>query len=247
MKFTYEGYGDLIDSLKNNGYGFADYENYRQFEKCVILRHDVDYDLQRVIKMAELEHEKNVSATYFVLLTSDFYNLASKESEEVLKYLKKIGHNIGLHFDEKRYDISPEEWKKENIAELIKKEVRVLEAITDNRIKSVSMHRPSKKTLRSNLCLPGIANSYGEEFFKQFKYLSDSRMRWREDAEAIIESGEFPRIQLLTHAFWYFDKERQMKDIIEDFIYGRDEIARHRYKVLGDNITDLGDIVEFNQ
>ena len=50
MKFTYEGYGDLIDSLKNNGYGFADYENYRQFEKCVILRHDVDYDLQRVIK-----------------------------------------------------------------------------------------------------------------------------------------------------------------------------------------------------
>ena len=89
MKFTYEGYGDLIDSLKNNGYGFADYENYRQFEKCVILRHDVDYDLQRVIKMAELEHEKNVSATYFVLLTSDFYNLASKESEEVLKYLKK--------------------------------------------------------------------------------------------------------------------------------------------------------------
>ena len=38
-----------------------------------------------------------------------------------------------------------------------------------------------------------------------------------------------------------------MKDIIEDFIYGRDEIARHRYKVLGDNITDLGDIVEFNQ
>ena len=247
MEFTYEGYGSLLDCLKNNGYEFVDYENYNKHEKCVILRHDVDYDLQRVVKMAELEQEKGVSSTYFVLLTSDFYNLASKESEQILKYLKKLGHNVGLHFDEKRYDISPEEWEKEHIAELIKKEIRVLEAITESKINSVSMHRPSKKTLRSNLCLPGIANSYSEEFFKNFKYLSDSRMRWREDAKAVIESGEFSRIQLLTHAFWYFDKERQMKDIIEDFIYGRDEIARHRYKVLGDNITDLGDIVEFKQ
>lgn len=247
MKFTYEGYGNLLDCLKNNGYEFVDYENYKQFEKCVILRHDVDYDLQRVVKMAELEHEKGVSSTYFVLLTSDFYNLASKESEQIIKYLKKTGHSIGLHFDEKRYDILTEEWDKDKIIGLIQKEIKVLEEITEGKISSVSMHRPSKKTLRSNLCIPGIANSYGEEFFKNFKYLSDSRMCWREDVKAVIESGEFSRIQLLTHAFWYFDKERPMKDIIEDFIYGRDEIARHRYKVLGDNITDLGDIIEFKQ
>ena len=84
MEFTFEAYIKLIDLLKKHNYSFIDYSDFERQDKSVILRHDVDYDLHRVLKMAELEKEQGVSSTYFVLATSDFYNIMSKESQEIL-------------------------------------------------------------------------------------------------------------------------------------------------------------------
>lgn len=244
MEFTYKGYERLIDCLKDNGYSFADYKNYGDYDKCVILRHDVDYDLQKVTKMAEIEYEKGVSSTYFVLLTSEFYNVMSKNSGNVIKKLYQLGHQVGLHFDEKFYEISEATWNETTITCLINHEIALLSDIVGRKTNAVSMHRPSKKMLESDFKFAGGAeNSYGKEFFSDFKYLSDSRMRWREDVEHVIGSGEYDRIQLLTHPFWYFDKQKEMRDIVEDFIYCRKEIADYRYKVLNENITDLCNIL----
>ncbi len=110
MEFTYSAYESIIDLLRENKYEFADYHKYELYDKCVILRHDVDYDLKKTIQMAELENKNGVSATYFVLATSGFYNVMSKESKKVIGYLQSLGHKIGLHFDEANYDITEETW-----------------------------------------------------------------------------------------------------------------------------------------
>ena len=39
--------------------------------------------------------------------------------------------------------------------------------------------------------VPGMINGYGKVYFKEFKYLSDSRRWWREPVEEIIESGQY--------------------------------------------------------
>ena len=44
MEFTYKDYALLIEKIREAGYKFADYENYDEFDKSLILRHDVDYN-----------------------------------------------------------------------------------------------------------------------------------------------------------------------------------------------------------
>lgn len=108
MDFTYRTYVDLINLLKEKGYQFTSYEDYDNFHRAVIFRHDIDNSLERALKIAKLENENNIKSTFFVLLSTDFYNIFSKESNSILKEIISLGHEVGLHFDEKRYEINNE-------------------------------------------------------------------------------------------------------------------------------------------
>ena len=175
----------------------------------------------------------------FVLLTSDFYNLLSKKNRDIISRIIKCGHDIGLHFDEMRYD--EQEKTTTGVKLLIEREAQLLSEILGYNIKSVSMHRPSKETLNADYNFDnGLVNSYGREFFHGFKYISDSRMRWRENVDEIINSNQHKRIHILTHAFWYNHEELTMKKIIQKFI---NEGKQDRYNILNDNITDLDSIL----
>lgn len=59
MRFDYKSYIGLLKKLKNNGYVFADYHNYDKFCRCVILRHDIDCDLNKALELSRLEAEFN--------------------------------------------------------------------------------------------------------------------------------------------------------------------------------------------
>lgn len=126
MEFSYDGYRSLIKIIKQHQYSFASYQNWSNFDKCVILRHDIDYDIKKSLEMACIEAEAGVTSTYFVLLTSDFYNIFSKKNTEMLQKILSFGHDIGLHFDEVRY---PDCINVEEIKEKIIYEVEILEKI----------------------------------------------------------------------------------------------------------------------
>ena len=240
MEFTYDAYQRLLQSLQENGYRFASYHNWQEFDKCVILRHDIDTDIAKALRMAQVEqaYGNSVSSTYFVLLTSDFYNVASMKNLKMLRAIVNCGHEIGLHFDEIQY---PEAvGNVELLKKLIIKEVGILSELLGSPVTTVSMHRPSKQILDSNLKIPGIINSYGDDFFKGFKYLSDSRRRWREPVEEIVASGQFRKLHILTHAFWYNEEELNIKQSIESFI---NRASVDRYQTMSENITDLQNIM----
>lgn len=69
-----------------------------------IIRHDVDMDLQEAVKMAEIENEIGIRSTFFVLLTSEYYNLLSGKNTNSVKKILELGHEIGLHFDITAYE-----------------------------------------------------------------------------------------------------------------------------------------------
>ena len=104
MRFTFDAYNELINKLRENEYTIANYHNYEKTEKCVILRHDVDYSMEKALIMAEYEKSIDVKSTYFLLLTSDFYNVLSHKNQKYIHKIIEYGHDIGLHFDELRYD-----------------------------------------------------------------------------------------------------------------------------------------------
>lgn len=240
MTFAFRGYEKLLDLLSENGYKITDYHNWEKYDKCVILRHDVDTDMQKALEMAELEYRHGVTSTYFVLLTSNFYNLYSCRNRKIVNEIQHMGHTVGLHFDEMAY---PEDvGNADKVTENIKKEIKVLAEILERNVTAFSYHRPTKAILDTDIKIEGAINSYGNLFFRQFKYLSDSRMHWREPVLDIIKKNEYPQLQILTHPFWYYDEEKEIKEILYDFI-NRADIER--YNNLNDNFTSLRDIIEW--
>lgn len=239
MEFSYDGYKNLISLLQKNNYSFASYYNYKKFDKCVIMRHDIDSSLDKAVSLAELEQNLGVRSTYFVLISSPFYNIISREARRKINAILNAGHEIGLHFDESNYD---QQYYKMvgGVEKALLKEVELMQNILQMGIKSVSMHRPSKKTLEANYDLPGIVNSYGKEFFCEFKYISDSRGCWREDVNNIILTGGYKRLHILTHALLYDHKEKNIKETIMEFI---ENAKAERYDNLNQNMTDLEGII----
>lgn len=242
MAFTYASYRSLLGLLWENNYTFTDYHRYAEQSRCVILRHDIDNSLSQALRLAEIEAEEGVKSTWFVLLRTDFYNPASAAAQKTLRRIRELGHEIGLHFDEIAYvgEGGIGSHATSTAAELIVHEAGILADICGCPITTVSMHRPSKETLEADLKIPGMVNSYGQTFFHDFKYLSDSRRRWREPVEEIIRGGEYDRLHILTHAFWYHEQEQDITESVGAFIRSANA---ERYERMMENITDLPSIL----
>ena len=239
MNFTYDSYRGLLDLLSIHGYECADYNDWQSHSRCVILRHDIDCDISQAVKFAELEADAHWKGTFFVLLRTDAYNPLSRDSVNMLKRIMGYGHEIGLHFDEMSY---PREMgDSDKIRQRIRDEAFVLGQMLGTPITCVSMHRPSKTILDADLKIPGMVNSYGQTFFNEFKYLSDSRRRWREPVEEIIKSEDYARLHILTHAFWYNEMEHDMKASLLDFV---SRANYERYLMLKDNFTSLEEVLD---
>jgi len=235
MNFTFASYAQLLTLLRNADYKFCDYHTWNEEKRCVILRHDIDQSIEAAVKLAHVEQAMGVHSTWFVMLTSDFYNPASPKNLEGLRMIQSMGHELGLHFDEVAY-VNPQE----PVEKLITHEVGILSEILQTPVTTVSMHRPSQKTLDANLQIPGIINSYGNEFLCEFKYLSDSRRHWHEPVEEIVRSGEYDRLHILTHAFWYHEQEKSMGDAVQNFV---DSAKHERYEQLVENISNLESVI----
>lgn len=234
--FTYSYLERLYHALRRSGYQTVNYHNYRSSEKVCILRHDVDFDLKKAMEMARFEYSNQVESTYFILLSTDFYNVFSADSQKMLKGILSCGHDIGLHFDETKYN----HHDRREFVKQVEDELLVLGKAVGKRISSVSMHRPSEHTLGSNYEFENAVNSYSEVFFRKFKYISDSRMNWRENPLEAVSSGEAERLHLLTHPFWYHSREETARDKLLKFICCANQ---SRYISVNSNLRDLAEYV----
>lgn len=55
MEFTYNAYRGFLDKLKNRGYQIANYKNWREMKRCVILRHDIDSEIEKAVRLSTVE------------------------------------------------------------------------------------------------------------------------------------------------------------------------------------------------
>ena len=95
MDFTLSAYKQLISTLQSQGFFFQTFEEYIQNskEKVVILRHDVDREPGNALKMARLEGEMGIKATYF------FRTIPHTFKPEIIKEIAEMGHEIGYHYE----------------------------------------------------------------------------------------------------------------------------------------------------
>lgn len=244
MRFTYKSYVKFINLLQKTGYKISSYDDeWETGKKYAILRHDVDYSLEKAYSLAQIENGIGegwkCKSTFFLLITSGFYNVFSINSGKLIEGILATGHEIGLHFDEMRYPNLI--GKTDAIREKILEEADILSHVVGKPVTKVSMHRPSKNILEANLKIPGIVNTYGEQFFRNFKYVSDSRHRWREPIEDIICNQNFDKLQIFVHPFWYTENENDMETLIKTFV---NSACLERYDELNNNISELFNIMD---
>lgn len=238
MEFTYAGYANMISLLRDNGYAICGYNDWMKYDKCVILRHDEDSSLGYSLNFAEFEQRLGVKSTYFIMLSTDHYNISSAKNTLLLRDIKNMGHDIGLHFDEARYAAAQSH--KMDILQAVEEEIAIMTKITDIQVSAVSMHMPSRETLDANYEFKNAINSYSQTFFKDFKYLSDSSCHWREPVIDIIKSNAYKRLHILTHPFWYNETELSAREIYLRFIKAANY---ERYIGLRDDIPDFDEFV----
>jgi len=236
MDFLISDYKRIIDELRDHGYHFIGYDEAGRFEKEAILRHDVDVSTEKALELAEYESQWGVKSTYYFLLNSHFYNMVNKRNVEIVKKIHALGHSVGLHFDETNYQLDETDatGRNQKVQRLILKEKNLFEQLLEDvPVKSVSMHIPSKATLEANLHFEdGFINSYAYEFFKGYKYVSDSEMRWRENVWEIIASGEYNKLHVLTHPIWYDTELLKKEEKVKNFLIQKKEESFENIKVI---------------
>jgi peptidoglycan/xylan/chitin deacetylase (PgdA/CDA1 family) len=196
IDFTYRSYVALLRHIRALGRAICPFREIPPDGSYVILRHDVDYSVVKALEMAEVEHAEGVRSTWFVLLTSPYYSLLAEDQFRALKQIAALGHEIGLHYDCDAFvEMAPAAQ-----VDAVTRLARFLEEYAGTRITSIAQHNPSVNPLR--LAVPAFLDVYGERFFKEIAYLSDSRRLWgAPDVYEFFRAHE--RSQLLIHPLWW--------------------------------------------
>ncbi len=206
--FTLEHYREILHAARAGRYRFAHFDATPQ-RGDLFLRHDVDLSLDAALRMAELEADEGVSATYFLMTESVFYNLASKEGVAATAALRELGHRVGLHA------VFPN-------------------AALDDRFDAVvAWHNPDPDFMTAPIA--DAVNVMQEGYFDPPTYRSDSNQRWRSGCpHEELRTGGFPWLQLLIHPeIWVYrgatmgatmramldaERERRLAQLAEDRI-----------------------------
>lgn len=192
VTFTYDSYRRLLERLDSAGYEFREYSEDLE-SGSVLLRHDVDWSPAKALKMAEIESEYDIQATYFFLLTSPFYNTLCQKNRDALQHIADLGHNIGVHFSTHQYWSS--EPHQSEVKNRVQSEQKVLGTIVENISDTVSFHIPPDWILRESF--EPFDSTYAEQFFIDVEYRGDSNQRWRRSPP--FDNGIPDRVQILVH------------------------------------------------
>lgn len=217
-KFSYEEYRNIIREIEKTNRGSSFSEAFGK-DDFIIMRHDVEFSIDRAYKMALVEQEENFKSTYFVQLTNNAYNILSKKNVDMLRLMSGMGHEIGLHYHLNGLS------DLDIIKGEIEKELEILEKMLGFAIKSFSIHRPTNEILEKNVHIKGYFNAYQDDFFEYvpdmslvspvIKYLSDARHQWNYNLYPDKKTFDtHKKIQILTHPYSWTEEG---KDNLNNF------------------------------
>lgn len=200
--FTFAGYRELLQDYLSAGYRFGPFSATPSGAPLALMRHDIDFDLGAARRMAEIESECGVEATYFYLLRTEHYNVLSAAGSAEIERTLKLGHHLGLHFDCAAY---PADFTAAQLAEACAREAGLLGKWFGRAVEIVSYHRPSPIVLTGDPALSApLPHTYSAPFMKQMKYCSDSRGRWHYgDPRSTPEFAARAPMHILIHPIWW--------------------------------------------
>lgn len=200
-------YKELLSTFLEQDYEFVLFQEITKKNRQLVLRHDIDFDTNFALQMAEIEAEIGIKSTYFFLLRSNFYNVLALQDFENVQKIKALGHSISIHFDPVIY---------KNFRKGLEQELSIFQHYFETDVKIISLHRPNDFFLKFDEPINNIEHTYQSKYFKDIKYISDSTGIWRYGHPLDTEAFSLKKsIHLLIHPVWWmvegpsnFDKLR---------------------------------------
>ena len=218
--FTYEEYSDIIIGIRER-IPILDYADINSStEEYCIIRHDIEFSIERALSLATLEFKLGVKTSYFVQLNNNTYNTLSKQSKSMLTEILSMGHSIGLHYQPSSEDF-------DEIESELRNSLVILENHLGVKIDRFSFHRPNlyPNLIKNTLKLDGLINVYDDLFFTfsdnlpssnlKIKYLSDSNHKWKYGYPLEEVKKGCRKIQILAHPFsWSINGGNNLENYI---------------------------------
>lgn len=224
--FTMDGFRDLLRLAKAR-YEFRPFHASQPPGRFILWRHDVDFSLNAALRLARLEAEEGVRATYFLHIHSEYYNLLEARMTGIAREILSLGHVVGLHFDAEYHVIRD----KSDLENHLIFEKGILERVLSAPIDVFSFHNPvSLESVEQNLEIAGLVNVYAAHFQKNVPYISDSNGYWRfKRLKDVLTAAEEPCLHVLTHPEWWQTNVMSPKERVWRCIDGRAEAAKASY------------------
>lgn len=173
--FTLETYKKLIRFIKSSGYSFQTLQDFilKPKLKVVILRHDSDIWPKNDLKMAMIEHEEDIKASYYFRIPKTF-------NQAIIKRIAEFGHEIGYHYE----DLSVTKGNMALAIQRFENNLALLRKIYP--VRTIAMHgRPLSKWDNRLLWekfdfkeFGIIAEPYLSLDYNKILYLTDTGNRW---------------------------------------------------------------------
>jgi hypothetical protein len=231
--FTEQNYKQLIRLAKDR-FKFIMYnkQQINMNERCLLWRHDIDFSVHRSLALAKIEADEGVCSTYFIHLSSRYYNVMESDILKRISKIIELGHEIALHFDcdfRRNFANSKTDFEDDLLFQK-----NIFYNIFNFEPKAFSFHNPTDWDLRvltaSNYA--GMVNTYSQEIRESYKYCSDSNGYWRfERLEDVLKSNETIKLQVLTHPEWWTPLPLLPYERIQRAIKGRQKTSLDFYNL----------------
>ncbi|WFL78717.1 hypothetical protein P7228_06545 [Altererythrobacter arenosus] len=202
-RFRAEEYEELLCELVARGYRSVQLKKVVREEPHMFLRHDVDLSPELALQIARREANIGVQSTFYFLVSTPLYSIASAPIRAILEEIIEAGHEVGLHLDVTRWDP-----KASDLDAFAGRECDILELCAGKPVETISFHRPAPQLLGRPEPIAGRRHCYEPALFEEVGYISDSNGGWHHghplDHPAVQASHA---IQLLTHPIWWCNSE----------------------------------------
>lgn len=202
---SFDEYRNIIRAIKKTN-KYMDYTDAIGKDEFVLMRHDIEFSIDRAYELSLVESEEDFFSTYFVQITNNSYNALSKKSIDKLHDMADRGHYIGLHYH-LNGQLDPVA-----VRDGVRDQLRIMSEMLGMKIDRYSFHRPVKEVYYYNISVPNTINAYSKEFFSyaekvddatelDVKYIADSKHRWNygyPDYETLMQNK---KVQILVHPF----------------------------------------------
>lgn len=196
MTFELKHYRNTLIAFKEAGYEITLSCTDNLAGKDLQLIHDVDFDPRLSLNLAKIESDVGAISTYFFRLRAVHYNLFSADTSSIIDQLIMMGHNVGLHYENSKYNKTSEQD--------IVNSIDVMSKMMNHDVEFFNVHEPTRTGLDLRHFLPNKNRCYNSSFFDKYKYISDSGGRWREGCFSNFVN-KHDKMLVLTHPLWWYE------------------------------------------